>query len=196
MDPHFFFEGTQREEAASAFLAMLLEQDPGFRAAFVRRIGGGEAGAARPKVMVEPSLGGGSWPDIVMVLPELVVLVENKLRPGTVRTGQLARYHLAAVGQWPRRRIISAFLAPDARLGFGEARSVRREIRRAGRDDRAVVLTWAQVRWLARFASTPDTGLRAAGFRSIAEVIDAYQSRGQNCCARRGRRGPGAVDGA
>jgi hypothetical protein len=177
MDPHFFFEGTQREEAASAFLATLLEQDSGFRSAFVRRIGGGDASAARARIVVEPHLGGGQWPDIVMELPRLVVIVENKLRPGTVRPGQLARYHLAAVERWPGSRIISVFLAPAAAIGFAEARLIRREFRRLGRDDLAIVLSWAQVRWLARFASMPDTGFRAAGFRAIDRVIAAYAPR-------------------
>jgi hypothetical protein len=177
VDPHFFFEGTQREEAASAFLATLLEQGPDFRAAFVRRIGGGDAGAPRPKVRVESHLGGGTWADILMELPGLVVLVENKIRPQAVQPGQLVRYHLAAIDAWPTRRVISVFLAPEARLGYAEARAVRREVRKAGRDDLAVVLTWAQVRWLARFASLPDQGFRDAGFRSIARAIDQYASR-------------------
>ena len=85
VDPHVFFEGTLREEAASAFLATLLEQDQGFRAAFVRRIGGGDgADAAAPKIQVEPYLGGGKWPDVLMELPGLLVLVENKVRPRAI----------------------------------------------------------------------------------------------------------------
>ena len=178
VDAHFFFEGTLREEAASAFLATLLEQDPGFRAAFVRRIGGGDgADAAAPKIQVEPYLGGGKWPDVLMELPGLLVLVENKVRPRAIRPGQLAEYHVAAVARWPRHRVISVFLTPDRRSGSAEVRRVRRVIRGHARVDAAVVLTWRQVHWLLRFANGSDVEFRRTGIRAIARAIAAYPIR-------------------
>jgi hypothetical protein len=174
VDPHLF-EGTLREEAASALLATLLEQDAGFRGAFVRRIGGGDnVGKAAPRVRVEPYLGGGQWPDVTTELPGLIVLVENKVRPQAVQVGQLARYHASAAVQWPRHRVISVFVAPLRRSGFAEARHVRRHIRGQTRDDLAVVLSWSQVRWLLRFADGPDVEFRTRGIAAITKAIAIY----------------------
>lgn len=168
MNPHFFFEGTIREEAGSAFLATLLEQDPGFRAAFVRRVGGGEAGEhGRARVHVEHFLGDGLWADIVLEVPGLVILVENKVRAGAIRPRQLVAYHGAAVRRWPRCRVIAVHLAPEASWGWTEARMVRREARRLGRDDLAAAIGWNHVRWLLRFATTPDPAFRRGGMRAI-----------------------------
>ena len=126
---------------------------------------------------VEPYLGGGKWPDVVMELPGLLVLVENKVRPRAFRPGQLAEYHVAAVARWPRHRVISVFLTPDRRSGSAEVRRVRRVIRGHARDDAAVVLTWRQVHWLLRFANGSDVEFRRTGIRAIARAIAAYPIR-------------------
>jgi hypothetical protein len=171
MNPHFFFEGTLREEAASAFLATLLEQDPGFRAAFLRRVGVDFSVDVAPRIRVEPYLGGGKWPDVLVQLPGSIVVVENKVRPRIVQPDQLARYYLAAVQKWPRRRVIAVLLMANVRVRAPEVRLVRREIRRGARDDRAIALTWSQVRWLLRFADGPDAEFRRTGIAAITQAI-------------------------
>ena len=109
-----------------------------------------------------------------MELPGLLVLIENKVRPQAVQIGQLARYHTTAVALKPRRRVISVFLAPSRGSGFAEARHVRREIRRQGRADLAVVISWSQVQWLLRFADGPDAEFRTRGMAAISKAIAAY----------------------
>lgn len=183
MDVHFFFEGSgSREEASSAFLATLLEQDAAFRGAFLTRAARdfGISGSPVPTVSVEHTLGAGSI-DVLLEYAAAVILVENKISPGAKRDGQLLEYYRGAIAKWPGRRLAAVFLAPSTALGRSEIEDVRREIRRRRRGgptgDVAVAIGWSTVHTLVNRWCREDPAFARDGMRAVRGAIKAASAR-------------------
>lgn len=119
---HFFAGRMDREEVASAFLAMALEGVPSFRDhvfAAIAPSGLEQVPFDRTwRVSVEQDR-----VDIRMETEDAVVLIENMLRPGTRQHGQLLRYFRQACAA-DRRRVLVVYLAPGA-VGTGEVVAVQ-----------------------------------------------------------------------
>lgn len=117
---HFFTGMMDREEVASAFLAMALEGVPSFRRLFF---------VAAAPVGFRSELAGARWTvsveaegvDVRMDSNGWVVLIENKLRPGAKQPSQLLRYFRKAC--LPGTRVLAVYLAPAA-MGQGEIAEV------------------------------------------------------------------------
>jgi hypothetical protein len=101
---HFFAGNLSKELVASAFLATLLEARAGFRAFIFAQMGCEEAmklaqaewivrvGAESVDVRLDATREG--W----------VLLVENKISPGSMQLGQLLRYYQNQIAREPRSR--------------------------------------------------------------------------------------------
>src|SRR5688572_19607489 len=93
---HFFSGMMDREEVASAFIAMALEGIPSFRRHFFDTLGS-TLGEGLSKhiwsVVVEQDR-----VDIRMESSDAVILIENKLRSGAKQQGQLLKYFREACG--------------------------------------------------------------------------------------------------
>jgi hypothetical protein len=139
---HFFAGMMDREEVASAFLAMALEGVPSFRDHFFTAIA--PSGLEQVpfdrtwRVSVEQDR-----VDIRMETEDAVVLIENKLRPGSRQHEQLLRYFReACTGDRPR--ILVVYLAPGA-MGTGEVAAVQQCAEYNPQLHRAVQVPWEQL---------------------------------------------------
>jgi hypothetical protein len=186
MDIHFFFKNG-REEAASAYLATLLEQDASFRTGFTTLVGsaGVPSPSGEPNVSVEHPLGAG-FIDVVVEYDKSVILVENKVNSGAKRDGQLAGYYTAAMDHWGSKRLVAVYLAPDVALGWSEVAEVERLIadaRRGGTGgDIAVAIDWSSVLTLTERVSATHASFARGGAVAILAAIEAA------------KRGPGNIE--
>ena len=117
MNPHFFFVGKlSREEASSAFLASLLEQRADFRTFLFKLLG-----MAEPEGPLEVNIEKEDV-DIRIDYPaaKTVLLIENKLRPGSLQVNQLVRYYQHTLANNSALKIVSILLAPNEGGGAAE----------------------------------------------------------------------------
>ncbi len=123
MNIRFFFQGKlSREEASSAFLATLLEQRPDFRAYFFNLCDVGDRGLPR----------GREWRvvtedrdfDVFMDCRESdwVVLIENKIKSGSITPGQLSNYYAKLRNNQDNQQanILLVYLTPKPGTGQAE----------------------------------------------------------------------------
>ena len=129
IDPHFFFEGKlSREEAVSAFLATLLEQQPLIREGFLSLLD-------LPNDELN-SLLNQNWKrvdkttkrlietekkeiDICINLSDFSIIIENKIKSGAQQKGQLRRYYKKV--HRSKRPVIVIILSPlDSSIGNKE----------------------------------------------------------------------------
>jgi len=114
MNPHFFFKGKlSREEAASAFLATMLECRADFRS-FVF----GTLEQIEPHGMCRVTIEEREV-DVRLEYPteKVVVLIENKVRPGSLQVNQLVRYYESELRRSPDSRILSILVGPTEGTG-------------------------------------------------------------------------------
>jgi len=191
MDLRHFFDGQQsRENAASAFLATLLEYDDEFRRRFLAL-----APVAPPlddsliwTIKVEdnepwttslPDVEAGSGTiDITLRSASTVVLIENKLAPSAKRHGQLRRYYEAATGTWHDKRIVALYLAPTAHFGDSEVKLVEmcdafvaRRAGPAGADDAGSV-SWEDIHAIIKDLSNEGRWFADTGMNAVQAAID------------------------
>jgi len=143
-----------KETWASAWLATLLRDEPGFRRAFFARVD-----VDPPldpdedwKVDVEASLGALGTCDVVLRSQTTCVFVENKVSRSAVTSGQFGGYYQGVIEDVALARldrIVGIYLAPDRRSGVAPLREVTMSgllmARRAeGHRDDAVCLGWKE----------------------------------------------------
>jgi len=170
MKPHFFFQGKlSREESASAFLATLLDQHSEFRSFFYKSLKIDEP-ASQCLVSIEQK-----EVDIRLEYPAagVIVLIENKVRPGALQVNQLVRYYQQERAANANARIISIMISPSA--GSGSSEAVRLTKHKDFRPTDAVLkLSW---RDLAEYCDIikdedPSANFLKGGFASILKIID------------------------
>ena len=123
MNLHYFFEGKLgREEAASAFLATMLEQHPEFRQAFFRLLSLPENEHEDLK-KEEWSVVTEEYEVDVTMHPQKgshVVLIENKIQPGSKTAGQVKKYFSRQIKMEPEKDVLFYYLAPNESTGVSE----------------------------------------------------------------------------
>jgi len=122
MNPHFFFKGKlSREESASAFLATLIEQRPDFRTFLFSALEMAEPKGSCSVTIEKKDV------DIKIYYPNdrIVVLIENKLRPGSLKVRQLVRYYQSELKENPNSKILSILVVPSEGTGTSEAARLR-----------------------------------------------------------------------
>lgn len=180
MKVDFFFQGKlSREEAASAFLATLLEQRADFREFF---FGICAASAIGP-------ISRDSWEvvteenefDILMTSPDGAwdVLIENKIKSGSVTPGQLVNYYKRLRSNTDRN-ILLVYLTPSSSSGQAEFdRLMQHGASQSG--DQFVHISWMDD--LLEFAQSLDAGdsesdFIQSGFRKIkSQILSSQQER-------------------
>ncbi|BCS31410.1 hypothetical protein TBR22_A06110 [Luteitalea sp. TBR-22] len=139
---HFFTGKMSREEAASAFLAMALEGSTGFRTHFLDQIEAPDDSASREwAISVEDAR-----VDLTLRAAGHVILIENKVDSGAVRTGQLLGYYNGEVKRSPDSRITVVMLAPGG-VGSREVDGVKScaDMRARSLTDRVIGASWADL---------------------------------------------------
>ena len=178
---YFFKSNTDKELAASAFLATLLDGNEAFRRAFLARakaftllddardwVVAVEDPSTSPDNLIDVSLDDGS---------SAFVLIENKIQSGSIEPHQLLRYYEDAALKYPERQIVALFLAPDRRMGKGQITEVLESQTykdRRGRSNPDVVepLGWIDdVKVIIEGLSDEDGGLAASGMMAVEDVI-------------------------
>ena len=143
MDLHLFFK---HEGSVSALLASMLDQYPDFLEAFFDNLQLGD----RVKQLkartwnVEVEVHG---LDILLTSKdaEEVIIIENKIRPGSVQKGQLSKYYVKALESLHPPRIGVVYVAPGPALGEAEVEAVTSLIAERGRK---------KTDWVARMSWT------------------------------------------
>lgn len=182
LDLKHFFDGQQsRENSASAFLATLLDFDPGFRQAFLALLPVDPPLDASQfqAVTVEDTLGStGGGIDITMDLGSTLVVIENKVASSAKQDGQLVGYYRRAISQRGGQRIVAVYLAPTTGLGNSEIASVQgcdeftERHPRSGGDDAAMCLTWAELAETIDATSRDDDWFAMTGIRAVEGAIE------------------------
>jgi len=171
MNPHFFFEGNlSREESVSAFLAVLLEQHSDFRSFLFNTLEVTEPQGTCRVTIEEKEV------DIRLDYPsdKVTVLIENKLRPGSLQVNQLVRYYQSELKQNPDSRILSILAVPSEGTGTIEAsRLVAHDQFRPS--DLVYKISW---RLLTQFCDLmqqedPNREFVRHGFASIFKIIES-----------------------
>lgn len=185
MDLRHFFDGQQsRENAASAYLATLLEHDVAFRRAFLDDLGVADLDADDPWVVrvedIRPWSGssGGIEPsgsmDISLETATTIVVIENKLSPTAKRDGQLLQYYEQVAATMPQLRVVMVYLSPLSALAASELALVVESdtfAARSARSDAVAGTTWARVRDIV--AASADAGWFAtSGIRAVLSAIE------------------------
>jgi len=122
MKPHFFFKGKlSREESASAFLATLLEQRPDFRSFLFSSLELAEPDGDCRVTVEDKDV------DIKVDYPtdKVTVLIENKVRPGSLQQYQLVRYYESERRANADSRIVSILVGPGEGAGTNEVGRLR-----------------------------------------------------------------------
>lgn len=144
MNIHFFFEGKlSREEATSALLATLLEQRADFRAFFFDQCGIPESdrkSGDRWSIVTEKHEF-----DILMecASSDWAILIENKIKSGSVMPEQLNRYY-RRLRTASDKRILLVYLTPKPGTGQTEFGRLSGD-KESGTDDRFVHLSWPDI---------------------------------------------------
>ncbi len=156
-----------REEMASAFLAMALEGVPSFRELFFSLLG--------PEALLQ-ELMNEEWTvaveheriDVTMSSRTWRVLIENKIRPGAKQAGQLLRYFRQA-GPAPERLLV-VYLAPGE-MGRGEIAEVEASPEFDETKHAAVQVSWED---LFEFepGDHPFEVLVADGLANVKRIVD------------------------
>ena len=184
MRPTQFFDGMfDREEVASAFLALVLDGDPRFRRMFFELADPDEAESLSERewtITVEERC-----IDVRMAADDTIVLIENKIAASAQQQGQLLRYHLQERGQYPEARIISIYLAPG-RLGMAEIVRLQEDPQfQACTDDRAWHVSWNA---LSDYVPRPGHPLDAVVRTGLDGVEEAIARARQEKYPREGER--------
>lgn len=168
---HFFRGLLKREEVASAFLATLLEDDPQFRLGFFQALFLDDAVV----------LADGNWKvevevdrvDVRLESDKAVVLIENKVRAGAYKSGQLVRYYESELDQVPADKpIFVAFVAPQ---GVGARETDNLAATDVFRDnDIAASVTWQALASMSNSLQQPEfrRWFVESGFQEIARIIE------------------------
>lgn len=174
LDIHFFFVSGS-ETAASAFLATLLEQDDTFRLAFFGEVAP-ELRVDRTThvtVEVERTLMKGRV-DLLLELDGAVICVENKLNAGAKLDGQLLRYYESCRMEWPERRVVAVYLAPEEEFGTPQINEVNGLIVASHREDldKARHLEWRTVDKAIGLIAAGKTSFALNAMRTILKEIE------------------------
>jgi hypothetical protein len=176
MNPKFFFGGKlSREESASAFLATLLEQCADFRSFFFKTMS-----VEEPQGLCEVKI---EQKDVDVRIDYLsakvVVLVENKIRPGALQVNQLVRYYLQELTTNAHLKIYSILIAPTE--GGGASEAIRLSNHKEFRPTDAVYrLSWRELAQFCDFLADEDrnTEFIRGGFDCVSKMIeDAAQEK-------------------
>ena len=119
-----FFQGKlAREEATSAFLAMLLDGLSSFRAHFMAQLPVEPDAVPRGPHIVSTEV---REVDVRVDYPAMdaVILIENKVLASSVSPGQLLRYYREQFDAQPSTRVVLVYLGPGKGVGRGEVRRV------------------------------------------------------------------------
>lgn len=123
---HFFFDGKLgREEATSAFLATLLEQQSCFRTKFFNLLDDNIAVTLSQndyEVVVEED-----GVDIKMYDHDnqIAILIENKIQGSSKRPNQINEYYNRQRNSTPTYKIIFVFLTPNVETGKSDLRKIK-----------------------------------------------------------------------
>jgi hypothetical protein len=163
----YFFTGKLgREEAASAFLAMALDDSPAFRTYFLRCAGVADAVHALDwAVVVEDDR-----VDVTLRAPAHVVLVENKIDAGAVTPGQLLGYYETEVARAGDRPITVVFLSPEG-VGSREVGTVSgcpTLLTRCALD-RVTAVSWQE---LLKYNTTDGEAWIRSGLEAVERAIE------------------------
>lgn len=170
MNPRFFFTGKlSREESASAFLATLLDQHAEFRAFFFRSLK-----IEEPKGLCRVSIEHKEV-DIRLDYPaaQVVVLIENKVRPGALQVNQLVRYYQQELAANVDSRIISIMISPSPGSGSSEADRLtqHKDFRPS---DKVVKSSWRDLSEFCDILNGEDSQAQfiKGGFASVLKIIE------------------------
>lgn len=162
---HFLDGGMGREEAASAYLATLLEQSRYFRSEFFRITGIQEF--PNPRIEVEHDLR-----DVTISGDNVVVIVEVKIADGSKSNGQLRNYYDRFNAEQPKFTVHTVYLARTAEVGRSEADQVECEP-----NERAVALGWSDIATISKAVPDFDKTFATCGIEIILDVIKRRHSR-------------------
>ncbi len=164
-----FFNGKLgREEMSSAFLACLLEQRDDFRSFFFR--------AADLKEIAESCQVGVEIDnvDIRLDCPDnRAILIEVKVRKGSVQSGQLNLYFNRLREREPNKPIIVVMVVPTKGIGASEIKRLQENtLWRA--NDYACTITWSHLSTFAADLSKYDRDetFISSGFEMIEKMIE------------------------
>ena len=178
IDPHHFFLGKlSREESASAFLATLLEQHDKFRQFFFK-----ECEIEQPQGPCQVSI---EQEEVDIRLDyydaKVVVLIENKVRPGALQVDQLVRYYRQTRESDVDSSIHSILVGPNEGSGQSEVDRLKRlNLHQDHPSDIVKHLSW---RDLAEFPEEPKSDNPWAtfvikGFENVLKIMnDAAQEK-------------------
>jgi hypothetical protein len=170
MNPHFFFLGKlSREESTSAFLATLLEQHADFRSYFFKTAEIEEPHGVCHVSVEEKEV------DIRIDYPDakVVVLIENKVRPGALKVSQLVRYYHEELLCRPECRILSVLVAPGDGVGINETRRLERDPKFRP-SDAVYRVSWQELTAYRGLSKQEDRFVKfvEGGFDSITKIIE------------------------
>lgn len=168
---HFFRGFLKKEEVASAFLATLLENDLAFREAFFKELFPDAAldlAGSRWTVQVETD-----WVDIRLDSDAAVVLIENKVKAGAYKSGQLLRYYESELVRTPDDKpILVVFVAPE---GVGTRETERLAALDTFREnDAAASVSWQKLSAISNSLQQPEARrwFVESGFSEIERIIE------------------------
>lgn len=156
---HFLDGGMGREEAASAYLATLLEQSQYFRSEFFRITGIPEF--PDPKIEVERDLR-----DVTITGDNVVVIVEVKIADGAKANGQLRNYYDRLKTEQPRFIVHTVYLARTSEVGRSEVEQIE-----CAQNERAVSLGWPDIAPISKAVTDFDKTFASCGIEIILDVI-------------------------
>lgn len=170
----FFSGGASREESASAILAMSLAGVPSFRRFFLDLVAPQEAeklSDCQWAVSVEENN-----VDVRIDTKDVVILIENKIKAGSVQSGQLLRYYADELRRAVHhKRVIMVYLAPGG-AGAQEVEAVRKSVEFLGRPtDVAVRISWQD---LDGYESGDDDIFRRPVRTGLTDIVRALRTSG------------------
>ena len=166
VNPKYFFQGKlSREEAASAFLATLLEQSPCFFERFMEL-------AQIPCQIGESTIVQTELSDIDIVVfdhESTVVIIEVKVDSGSKTVGQLRRYYLGSLSRYEQRQICCLYVSTSHQSSKSEVESL--DLRE---QDHVASITWNE---LSNLVASPlgdlDPEFVATGFESVLNMVES-----------------------
>ncbi|MGV3607799.1 MAG: hypothetical protein ACO1RA_15435 [Planctomycetaceae bacterium] len=162
---HFLDGGMGREEAASAYLATLLEQSRDFRSEFFRIAGIPEI--PNPNIEVEHDLR-----DITITGDNTILIVEVKIDDGSKTKGQLCQYYKRVKRDSPTAIVHCVYLARTREVGRSEV-----ELIENCPSEYAVTLGWTDIASACNIITDFDNTFVKCGIKIILDVIKRRQNR-------------------
>lgn len=165
---HFLAGGMVREEAASAFLATLIDQSDEFRQRFFQLCG--IESFPVNSVVVEQGRR-----DVTVEGTDTLLIIENKIAAGAKMKGQLVGYYRRCKEDNPDVKIHSVYLAPSRELGQSEVDLVQ-----ADDGEVVVAVAWVDLESLCAGLSDIDQVFAESGVKHILEAIARRRVRSSN----------------